>query len=243
MELHSSPIPEYGKLPQSSVNPLHQSHELEKTAYTTQPAHPANVQGVIAPNVVTAASAYPQQRGQRTTVGGNQQDQISSSRPPPRGYWGSHICDWPRNVFPSCYCAFCCMHGCWIVGQMSEKTGFSRFQTVTAGYVVMWVLTLVIMFAGKLENTGVWLPPLFMMLVNIGLRLHIVRTRQITECGTPADSCRNLTGECCCALWCGPCSIAQQARYVYGYNKIFDGDARVDRPDQYTQVPTPVQSV
>jgi len=216
-----------------------QAQPLPPSHYSANPTYAQA--GVYAPYAYPSTAQQQHQQGLPLTGGSIQshQDHIPN-RPPPRGYWGSNICDFPMNLFPSCYCACCCMHGCWIVGQMAEKTGFSLFRTVTAGYVLMWIITIAIMFT-SLANTGVWLPPIFMMLVNIGLRLHIVRTRQITECGSPADGCGNLTGECCCGFWCGPCAIAQEARYLYGYTKTFDGDSRIDRPDQYAEVP--VQTV
>ena len=39
------------------------------------------------------------------------------------------------------------------------------------------------------------------------------------------------------ALFCHPCSLAQMARHVYGYDteRYFDGDARLDREDNWVQ--------
>jgi hypothetical protein len=42
-----------------------------------------------------------------------------SQRPPP-GRWGDSICDWPKNLFPSCYCACCCCYGMWLASQSKE---------------------------------------------------------------------------------------------------------------------------
>lgn len=39
-----------------------------------------------------------------------------SQRPPP-GRWVDGICDWPKNLFPSCYCACCCCYGMWLASQ------------------------------------------------------------------------------------------------------------------------------
>lgn len=212
-----------GPAGQAYAYPPPQPHQ----AYGYPPQQQASQYGYPQPQQATYAIQQPQQH----------LPDLIPNRPPPRGFWGSNICDWPLNLFPSCYCACCCLHGCWIVGQMAEKTGFALFRTISLGYVLMWIITLAISLT-SFENryTVAWLPCLFMMCVNIGLRLHIVRTRQITECGSPADGCGNLVGELCCGLWCLPCAVAQQARFLYGYTKAFDGDSRVDRPDQYTEV-------
>ena len=103
---------------------------------------------------------------------------------------------------------------------MAEKTGFSYFRTIAIGYVCMWIIAIGVAFTQIGNNIVVWLPFIFMLLVNMALRLHIVRTRQITECGTPHDGCGNLTGEICCAFFCMSCAIAQQARFLYGYTEV-----------------------
>lgn len=42
--------------------------------------------------------------------------QIFSVRPPP-GRWADNICDWPKNLFPSCGCVCLCCYGMWISAQ------------------------------------------------------------------------------------------------------------------------------
>ena len=42
--------------------------------------------------------------------------QAYSVRPPP-GHWGDNICDWPKNLFPSCWCTCCCCYGMWLSAQ------------------------------------------------------------------------------------------------------------------------------
>ncbi len=37
-------------------------------------------------------------------------------RPNPQR-WADSICDWPKNLFPSCYCACCFFQGIYIVAQ------------------------------------------------------------------------------------------------------------------------------
>jgi hypothetical protein len=118
---------------------------------------------------------------------------------------------------------------------MSEKTGYASFRTVLGGYTLMWIIAIIVAFFNTTSSV-VWMPAIFMMLINIGLRLHIVKQRGITQCGSPANGCGNLTGEALCGFCCGPCAIAQQARFLYGYTRVFDGDARIDRRDQYSAV-------
>lgn len=206
------------------AQPAYPPPQYAQTQFGTQQAQYGVQQpqyGMQQPQPVFVQNPHPQQVAE-------------APRPPPRGYWGSNICDWPRNIFPSCFCACCCLHGVWIIGQMSEKTRFASFRTVFAGYVCLWIIVIAVSFA-SLMDISVWLPFLFMVCVNIGLRLHIVRTKGITECGSQADGFSNLCGECCCALWCLPCAVAQQARFLYGYSRVFDGDSRIDRPDAYVE--------
>ncbi len=39
-----------------------------------------------------------------------------SVRPQPNR-WKDSICDWPNNLFPSCYCVCCCCYGIWLLAQ------------------------------------------------------------------------------------------------------------------------------
>ncbi|RYH20943.1 hypothetical protein EON65_22000 [archaeon] len=38
-------------------------------------------------------------------------------RPRPDNRWADNICDWPANLYPSCYCATCVCWGMWINAQ------------------------------------------------------------------------------------------------------------------------------
>ena len=42
---------------------------------------------------------------------------VQHRQPPPPGRWADNICDWPTNLFPSCWCAYCCCQGMYIVAQ------------------------------------------------------------------------------------------------------------------------------
>lgn len=56
---------------------------------------------------------------------------------------------------------------------------------------------------------------------------------QISEFGAAEDTA-NLLFECCIGFWCWYCSVAQMARYLYGYTKVLDGDSDINRPDNYS---------
>ena len=44
-------------------------------------------------------------------------------RPPP-GQWNDGLCDWYKNLFPTCYCALFACHGVWMLAQIAKKTKF-----------------------------------------------------------------------------------------------------------------------
>lgn len=152
--------------------------------------------------------------------------------PPPYGQWESNICNWPANLWPSCYCACCCYCGIYLIAQMAEKTKCMRFHYV----LLVWGIAVVVGIIIQALSPGaalsfVYLPATVSIIIAIALRLHIVHTTGIRECGNPG--CMNNCGECCCGFWCHSCSVAQMARHLYGYSKILDGDADIHRPDGY----------
>jgi hypothetical protein len=65
----------------------------------------------------------------------------------------------------------------------------------------MWLLGLILTFATGAGAFLVLIPLLFSFVVSIMLRMHVVRTENITECGP--------FGEFCAGFWCWYCSIAQ----------------------------------
>lgn len=156
-----------------------------------------------------------------------------AARLPPQNRWADNICDWPKNLWPSCWCACCCMNGCYITSQIAEKVGCAKFNVLISMYIVIYIIAIIVQ-AVTGQNTVVWLPAICASIFAICVRMHIVKKDNITECGT--DSCCNLFGECCCGFWCNCCSIAQMARHIYGYTKVLDGDGDPWRQDQYTQV-------
>eukprot|EP01038_Epipyxis_sp_PR26KG_P010958 gene10958-14717_t len=156
---------------------------------------------------------------------------VTSSRIAPLNVWGDNICDWPKNLFPSCWCACCCCYGIYIMAQMSQKIGYARFYGIIGAFSIIWFIGIVV--SAATGNTGffTWFPLIFSFIFSIFLRLQMVKAHNITECGT-----NPYCGEFCCAFWCMPCSVAQMARHLYGYNKVLDGDGDIDRPSSYDQV-------
>lgn len=76
-------------------------------------------------------------------------------------------------------------------------------------------------------------PGVIVWIFAILLRIHIARQYNITSGGALLEGC---TG-----FWCCCCSIAQMARHVYGYTKVFDGDSDPDKPDTYYHGPVQIQ--
>jgi len=152
-------------------------------------------------------------------------------RPLP-GTWGSGTCDWSLNLYPSCYCTCCCMHGMYIMGQMAERHGYRRFSTIISMYFLVWLFAFIIKFRLFKKNGAVlfWVPFLFSVFVSVALRLHIAKKYNIRNAGMSYCSqlYEFLEGVLCC-----PCSTSQMARYTYGYVRVLDGDARLDRADSY----------
>lgn len=159
---------------------------------------------------------------------------------PPANRWGDEICDWPKNLFPSCWCACCCHYGVCLLGQMAQKTGFGNFNTVVWTYVFLFIFALILQLVFRGSGAILWIPFSYCLIYSIMLRLHIVRLHDIRQGGSFA--------ECCWGFWCYSCSVSQMARHLYGYRKVLDGDGDPDRPDNYPPVgvipaPTGINSV
>ena len=156
-------------------------------------------------------------------------------QPPPIGRWADGICDWPANMYPSVYCVCCACSGAWIIGQMSEKVGCMKFNYTIMIYALLMLIAFIIDIAVPYDYRPVlamsWLPAIYVFLHALALRLYIVKRHQIQECGTNPDCA--LFGECCWGWWCWQCSVCQMARYVYGYDKVLDGDADPHRADNW----------
>lgn len=148
---------------------------------------------------------------------------------PPRQRWRDGICDWGANLWPSCGCV-CCLWGlgsAWLVSQMSQKTGYMNFYSIMRPFLFLYIIAWLIQI---IFGTGiVYLIPAFMIyVIGILLRMHVAKVYQISENGDG--------GECLIGCFCWPCSVAQMARHVYGYTKVFDGDSDPERGDQYVPI-------
>jgi hypothetical protein len=49
---------------------------------------------------------------------------MSNGRQYPQGRWGDSICDWPANMYPSCYCVCCVCCGMYLAAQSKEFSPF-----------------------------------------------------------------------------------------------------------------------
>lgn len=193
----------------------------QPVAYGAQPAYvtgqqPAYVVGGAQP--VAAQPMYVQSNG----VPAN----MAVQRQRPVGRWGDNICDWPTNLYPSCYCSCCVCCGMWIVAQMAQKTGCSSFRNIAWGWFICGIVGFILALILANGNWIIYIPAIYMCITAIVLRIHIAKRDNITEMG-------GCFGECCVGFWCMSCSIAQMARHLYGYTKVLDGDGDPERPDQY----------
>lgn len=71
----------------------------------------------VVPTVHSAVAYNPSPYVQRNTMYIDNQGTETSTQERPINRWADGICDWPRNLFPSCYCACCVCHGMYLVGQ------------------------------------------------------------------------------------------------------------------------------
>lgn len=87
---------------------------------TVEPSNVINAQPVqpnVYPYAVTAStiSAEPI----RAVQNAHAHHEEFSQRPAPNR-WRDSICDWPANMYPSCYCVCCCCYGMYLVAQSKE---------------------------------------------------------------------------------------------------------------------------
>eukprot|EP01031_Cornospumella_fuschlensis_P036347 gene36347-44091_t len=223
-----------------------------------QPMHAARPNGAtyVAVGTVATPPVYV-----HTTAPGNTAEALGVRRavlrqPPPAGRWADGICDWPGNLYPSCYCACCVCCGIYLVAQsnplaffraifgtatylcasfrvVSEKVGYSTFKGVLAGFAVSCIIAFILQLIVGAALI-IWIPLLYSFTSALILRVHIAHRQNIHECGQ--NPC---LGEFCTGFWCWYCSVAQMGRHVYGYNKVLDGDGDPERPDNYA----PLQQV
>lgn len=156
-------------------------------------------------------------------------------RRPLPGTWSDGICCWFTNLYPSCFCVSFGCHGCWLTAQLHEKTkcmGGGHGKWIVGIYGGILFLAIVLELANVLHGHIGWIPMIFIWLVGIPLRMHIIDTEKILDC-YPSNVSLNYWAEVGAAVLLGPFSLCQIARHVYGYDEHdpFDGDARWDRED------------
>ena len=117
------------------------------------------------------------------------------------------------------------------MGQMAEKTNYGKFSYAIGGWVLVMFLSLILNIVAD-SNVFMLFPFFYALIYSIMLRMHIIKSKQITDCSSNIGMAQFLDG-CCCGFFCFSCSVCQMARYVYGYNKVLDGDSAVNRPDNY----------
>ena len=129
---------------------------------------------------------------------------------------------------------------------VSQKTGFMKFRNIMISFVVLWSFVFILSLASR-TNVLFILLQLILVVLGVFLRLHMTKKYNIR-----GQSCfiEILYGLCCY-----PCSLTQSksftfssfdlyhyfnflkyyivARHVYGYTKIFDGDADVEANMRY----------
>lgn len=90
--------PQYSTPSTSSPNPI--------AAQPVPPQPTTYIVGTVAAPPAQAAYAQPYMHA----MGGVQQTEPPPRRQYPRNRWGDSICDWPLNLYPSCYCVcfVCC---------------------------------------------------------------------------------------------------------------------------------------
>lgn len=146
---------------------------------------------------------------------------------PPRGKWRDGIFDCGANLWPSCCCVWACngIGAAWVISQISQKTGYSQFNSIMKPfafvYVIAWILYV---FIQPIGNVIFWLLGLSMVILAVFLRMHVARTYEIND-----GACT----ECLTGFFCAPCSVSQMARHVYGYTKVWDGDSDPEVKDHY----------
>lgn len=122
----------------------------------------------------------------------------------------------------------------WLAGQISTRIGWWSTITVMAVYLAVFVLffflgCVVAIATPPTDGRGAvallfYVPYYWFLIFLIILRYRFVTYFEIPE---------NNLETCCIAFWCGPCSLCQMARHLYGYKKQFEGDSLLDGRMEY----------
>lgn len=102
---------------------------------------------------------------------------------------------------------------------MSQKTGFAKFTTVIGAYSVIYLVSIIIS-AVTGSTVIIWLPMIFAFLVQLALRLFIVKKENINDCGS-----NPMVGEFCMGFWCWYCSVTQ-SNLIPNNNHVIFLDSR-----------------
>lgn len=95
---------------------MDQYSHFQGTVVDAQPLPPMiSAQGVTAVGVSSAApsAVYVHSQPAPAMLPNN-------GRQPPRNRWADSICDWPSNLFPSCYCVCCVCCGMYLAAQSKD---------------------------------------------------------------------------------------------------------------------------
>lgn len=226
--------PTQAKVDQYSTNPV-AAQPVSATPYAQPYGQPYTGTYVTTgqPTVVSgyATSSVPM----GNSVGGNNPLFVSNGRPYPRGTWGDHICDWPQNLFPSCYCVCCVCCGIYLVAQskppsptiplspsLSSRLNPSNSLTISSlsslssvaqkvGYasfravLAVFALACIIGFILTLVGAGAWI----VWIPMIFAFCFALGLRIFIAGKENINDCGGCFGECCVGFWCWYCSVAQ----------------------------------
>lgn len=92
------------------ANPVYVGNTYAQPAYGNQPTT------YVQPVTYTAAAAPQQVYVQQVQVQHVGHPGMEVRRPAPYK-WADSICDWPKNLFPSCYCVCCFFSGIYLTAQ------------------------------------------------------------------------------------------------------------------------------
>ena len=160
----------------------------------------------------------------------NDLEQNNPLRNHPVGSWGTGLFECHSNLYPSCFCATFVCGGFWLLGQMAQFTGYARFNLLWFLYCFSLVASIILFATGDPLFEELALVQTFLASLNLGLRLYIVRNRRIAEWSYDFNSWQNICIESCAGACCYTCSVAQQARYLFRYTRMFDGDGKIVLP-------------
>ncbi len=119
----------------------------------------------------------------------------------------------------------------WLAGQISTRLGFVNTKTVILSYIAAFVVFFIIGFIVAVAGLGggaiflFYIPYSLAFIFLIILRVKFVEKFEINE---------NNLESCLWGFFCGPCSLCQMARHMYGYTKVFDGDSDPEGMMTYT---------